>query len=276
MVEDEQDRSQTRGGRSFAAQHRGLARGGRYVPRWWRETPLWKSLSGEQRAVVDELYHSIAHRDTTHRASGLEVKRGQWLTSYEALAKASGTSYAVARKAIQKLVTAHNALAEKVAYRAGHRTQHLLRITWLDFDAYEWPDTDAAHDAAHNGAHDGAQQKEHSKATPMNEHSASSSTAAAAGGLDEDALADLVEALADAGVGEADRRGVAVDALRRDLDPGDIERMATECVRPGVVNPVGLLVHKIRSGDRPRGAKPKPKGRPVDSDWTGIGEAKRL
>ncbi|MEX0887544.1 MAG: hypothetical protein WD009_14020 [Phycisphaeraceae bacterium] len=125
---------------SFAQKHGHLARGGRYFPRWFRMTPFWRQLPAAHRAVLRELFDRLVHADTEHRDSGLHVRGGEWLTSYGALANDAGATYKQARTAIQKARKAGVIQTRPVHYVTATGTRHLLRVTWLDFDAYEWPD----------------------------------------------------------------------------------------------------------------------------------------
>lgn len=131
--------SSHRGTPSFAEQHRHLVRGGRYVPRWFRATAFWQRLPGAHRAVLDQLYQSLAHEATAH-ASGLTVRRGEWLWTYSGLAKASGVTPKQARTAIAKAKASGIIATGEAYYTDAAKTIRLLRISWLDFDAYEWPD----------------------------------------------------------------------------------------------------------------------------------------
>ena len=126
--------------RSFAQTHRHLARGGRYFPRWFSKTPFWKRLPAAHRAVLRELFDRLVHADTEHRESGIHVRSGEWLTSYGAIAADSGATYKQARTAIEKACKAGVIQTQQVHYTTATGTRHLLRIMWLDFDAYEWPD----------------------------------------------------------------------------------------------------------------------------------------
>ncbi|MFA9476959.1 hypothetical protein ACERK3_01505 [Phycisphaerales bacterium AB-hyl4] len=171
------------GNASFAAQNRHLKNGGRYFPRWFKETPFWQKLGAAHREILRQLYDSVAHSDTVHQASGITVRRGEWLTSYKALADNSGATFSQARCALKHAERAGVISIRKRSYRVGPHTQHLSHITWYDFDAYEWPDRGRAQNTRHNTTHDTrhdtrqntAQQKEPPVITPIEEHSGETS-----------------------------------------------------------------------------------------------------
>jgi hypothetical protein len=89
------------------------------------------------RAVLLTLFFKVARLPVTLDGLGVEVQRGQWIISYEALADAAGTKIQPTRTAIEKAVAAGLIQHAVKAIRTPTVTRHVNVFTWLDFDTYD-------------------------------------------------------------------------------------------------------------------------------------------
>jgi hypothetical protein len=122
---------------SFASIHADPSKGFRAVPRWFRGTDFWHGLNAAHRAVLDELYHRMASQPVTQKGTAIELKRGQWAISYQALANSSGATVKQVRKALEHAIAAGIVGHEVIVKKVASGTIHLSLFSWRDFDTYD-------------------------------------------------------------------------------------------------------------------------------------------
>src|SRR5690349_8785791 len=94
------------GSESFAKANADASKGFNAVPRWFRQSGFWNSLKLEHRGILDEMYHQVRRVPNVWR-DHVEVARGQFVTTLEAMAERCGASKQQVRDVFEKAEKQH-------------------------------------------------------------------------------------------------------------------------------------------------------------------------
>ncbi len=186
---------------------------------------------------------TAAWRDTRMDANGttVMVKRGQLLTSYRQISKATGVGVQVIRTLVSKLID-ENAINTAL-------TQGRLLITICNYEKYQSPNG-----SANTFTNTGATQDQHTK-EPYNHSAKADASKSASKDLKKIAFDGGVRLLSDAGKSEAQARAIVGKWVKQNGEAMTIEALG-KAQREGAIDPVSFVEGVFRHANKNHSVKP--------------------